>query len=48
MRMDSFFKSVPSSAPPAAAGVKRKADEPKGAKGGKGAGAGGAGKKAKK
>ena len=27
MRMDSFFKSVPSTAPPAAAGVKRKAEE---------------------
>jgi hypothetical protein len=37
MRMDSFFKSVPSSAPPAAAGVKRKADEPK-PKGGAGGG----------
>lgn len=37
MRMDSFFKSVASTAPPPAAGVKRKADEDKkGAKGGKG------------
>lgn len=48
MRMDSFFKAVPSDAPPPASGVKRKAEEDKkakakAAKDKKSAGKGGAG-----
>jgi len=60
MRMDAFFKSVPSDAPPPSSGVKRKAEEEKLAKAkaakdkksagkpGSGGAKGGAAKKAKK